>query len=100
MAVVSRLQRTGKPKQAYYRVVAIDKTEGATGKPIEVLGSYDPRAEHAGKKVQLKITATYRSPSGSIATKASTVTLQKPKKPKGLINLKSLLGRFVVPTLF
>ena len=54
MAVVIRLQRTGKPKQAYYRVVAIEKSRGATGKPIEVLGSYDPRVDNPSKKVQLK----------------------------------------------
>jgi small subunit ribosomal protein S16 len=54
MAVVIRLQRIGKPKQAYYRVVAIEKTRGATGKPLEVIGSYDPRQETATKKVQLK----------------------------------------------
>ena len=34
MAVVIRLQRTGKPKQAYFRVVAIEKGRGAAGKPI------------------------------------------------------------------
>lgn len=54
MAVVIRLQRVGKPKQAYYRVVAIEKSRGATGKPLEVIGSYDPRQETAGKKVVLK----------------------------------------------
>jgi small subunit ribosomal protein S16 len=54
MAVVIRLQRTGKPHQAHYRVVAIEKTRGATGKPLEVLGSYNPREESAGKKLQLK----------------------------------------------
>ncbi len=54
MAVVIRLQRTGKPKQAYYRVVAIEKSRGATGKPLEVLGSYNPRVEADGKKVELK----------------------------------------------
>lgn len=54
MAVVIRLQRTGKPKQAYYRVVAIEKARGAAGKPIEVIGSYDPRGESAAKKIQLK----------------------------------------------
>ncbi|MBI5631204.1 MAG: 30S ribosomal protein S16 [Elusimicrobia bacterium] len=54
MAVVIRLQRTGKPKQAYYRVVAIEKARGAQGKPLEVLGSYDPRAQSAAKKIQLK----------------------------------------------
>ena len=54
MAVVIRLQRTGKPHQAYYRVVAIEKSRGATGKPLEILGSYNPREEAAGKKLQMK----------------------------------------------
>ena len=54
MAVVIRLQRTGKPHQPYYRVVAIEKSRGAAGKPLEVLGSYNPREESAGKKLQLK----------------------------------------------
>lgn len=54
MAVVIRLQRTGKPKQAYYRVVAIEKSRGSHGKPIEVLGSYDPRGETPAKKMQLR----------------------------------------------
>lgn len=54
MAVVIRLQRTGKPKQAYYRVVAIEKSRGSAGKPLEVLGSYNPREESAVKKLQMK----------------------------------------------
>jgi small subunit ribosomal protein S16 len=54
MAVVIRLQRTGKPRQAYYRVVAIEKSRGAAGKPLEVLGSYDPRVENVLKKIQFK----------------------------------------------
>lgn len=54
MAVVIRLQRTGKPKQAYFRVVAIDKTRGVAGKPIEVLGSYDPRGENVSKKLTIR----------------------------------------------
>ena len=53
MAVVIRLQRIGKPKQPYYRIVAIDKSRGATGKPIEVLGSYNPRIEDDSVKFQL-----------------------------------------------
>ena len=52
--VVIRLQRKGKPHQPYYRVVAIEKSRGATGKPIEVLGSYNPRIETQGKKVEVK----------------------------------------------
>ena len=54
MAVVIRLQRTGKPHQPYYRVVAIEKARAASGRPVEILGSYNPREEAAGKKVVLK----------------------------------------------
>lgn len=51
--VVIRLQRKGKPHQPYYRVVAIEKARGATGKPIEVLGSYNPRVETPAKKTEI-----------------------------------------------
>ena len=54
MSVVIRLQRTGKPHQAHYRVVAIERSRGSTGKPIEVLGSYDPRGETIGKKLVVR----------------------------------------------
>ncbi len=54
MAVVIRLQRKGKPHQPYYRVVAIDKARAASGKPIEVIGTYNPRTEAQGKKVEIK----------------------------------------------
>ncbi|HVE12790.1 MAG TPA: 30S ribosomal protein S16 [Elusimicrobiota bacterium] len=53
MAVSLRLQRIGKPHQPYYRVVAIDKRRGPHGKPIEILGSYDPGKEKA--KAQIKV---------------------------------------------
>ncbi len=54
MAVVIRLQRKGKPHQPYYRVVAIDKSQAASGKPIEVIGTYNPRTVTQGKKVEIK----------------------------------------------
>ena len=54
MAVALRLQRIGKPHQPYYRIVTIEKTRGATGKPIEIVGTYNPRGETAGKKITLK----------------------------------------------
>lgn len=54
MAVVIRLQRTGKSKQAHYRVVAIEKTRGPQGRPLEILGSYNPRGVKSKDKVQLK----------------------------------------------
>jgi len=53
MAVVIRLQRVGKPKQAHYRVVAIEKARGPHGEPLEILGSYNPRGDKAKDKMQV-----------------------------------------------
>lgn len=55
MAVVVRLQRTGKPKHAHFRVVAIEKNRGPSGIPLEVLGYYDPKMVKAKDKVHLKM---------------------------------------------
>ncbi len=54
MAVVIRLQRTGKPKQGHFRVVAIDKRRGPHGEPIEVLGYYNPRGAKDKERAHLK----------------------------------------------
>lgn len=51
MAVVLRLQMIGKRTQPHYRIVAIEKTRGPYGKPLEVIGHYDPKAEKDKEKV-------------------------------------------------
>jgi len=43
MAVAIRLQRTGKPKDAHYRIVAIEKVRASGGRALEVVGHYHPR---------------------------------------------------------
>lgn len=53
MAVAIRLKRTGKHNQPYYRVVAIERRQAASGKPLEILGSYDPRALKIKDKITL-----------------------------------------------
>ena len=40
-----RFQREGKPGQAYYRLVAIDRRAKRNGRPVEVIGFYNPRLE-------------------------------------------------------
>lgn len=42
MAVRLRLQRVGRPKRPYYRVVAVEQRAKRDGQPIEILGQYDP----------------------------------------------------------
>ena len=55
MAVVLRLQRTGKPKQAHYRVVAIEKKNAMRGSAVEVLGHYHPLEKKSSQLVTLDI---------------------------------------------
>lgn len=45
MAVKLRLMRMGKKKQPTYRLVAADGRSPRDGRFIEVLGTYEPRAE-------------------------------------------------------
>ena len=52
MTVRLRLQRLGKPKRPFYRIVAIDKRSKRDGAPIELLGQYDPMAVTDKTKVK------------------------------------------------
>ncbi|HVE46791.1 MAG TPA: 30S ribosomal protein S16 [Acidimicrobiales bacterium] len=45
MAVKLRLMRMGKKKQPTYRVVAADARSPRNGRFIELVGTYEPRAE-------------------------------------------------------
>jgi small subunit ribosomal protein S16 len=54
MAVVLRLQRIGKRTQPHYRIVAIEKSSGPHGRPLEVVGHYNPKAEKDKEKVTIK----------------------------------------------
>ena len=38
-----RLARVGSKKRPYYRVVAIDQRRPRDGRPLEFLGTYDPK---------------------------------------------------------
>lgn len=53
MAVVLRLQRIGKRIQPHYRIVAIEKSSGPHGEPLEVVGHYNPKAGKDKEKVTI-----------------------------------------------
>lgn len=55
MAVVVRLQREGKRTQPHYRIVAVEKSTGPKGAPIEVIGHYNPKGEKIKDKIQIKM---------------------------------------------
>lgn len=50
MATRIRLRRVGRKKLPVYRIVVADKTSPRDGRFVEIIGTYDPRAED-GKQV-------------------------------------------------
>jgi small subunit ribosomal protein S16 len=52
MATRIRLRRVGRKKVPLYRIVVAERTAARDGRFLEVLGSYDPRAER-GKNFTL-----------------------------------------------
>ena len=42
-----RLARIGAPKKPYYRIVVIEKDRARNGRPVEVVGTYNPRTSPA-----------------------------------------------------
>ena len=51
IVVKLRLMRMGKKKQPFYRVVAADARSPRNGRFIEIVGTYDPRAEPSGIEI-------------------------------------------------
>jgi small subunit ribosomal protein S16 len=51
MAVRLRLMRMGKKKQPTYRIVAADSRSPRDGRFLEIVGTYQPRLEPSGVKI-------------------------------------------------
>ncbi len=80
-----RMMRIGSKKSPYYRVMAIDERKQRDGRPLEFLGTYDPRVNPPvvnldidgidgwlGKGAQL--SGTVRSLVGGVRRSGNTVT--------------------------
>ena len=48
-----RLTRMGSKKRPFYRVMAIDERKQRDGRPLEFLGTYDPRIDPAALDLNL-----------------------------------------------
>ncbi|MBP6506338.1 MAG: 30S ribosomal protein S16 [Opitutaceae bacterium] len=53
MALKIRLTRVGAVHQPHYRVVVAEARSRRDGDPVELIGTYDPRAKANGFKVNL-----------------------------------------------
>jgi small subunit ribosomal protein S16 len=49
-----RMMRMGSKKRPFYRVMAIDERKQRDGRPLEFLGTYDPRINPPAVKLNLE----------------------------------------------
>ena len=82
MTVRIRLQRLGKPKRPFYRLVAINQSTRRDGKPIEVLGQYDPMATTEKVKInQERLEYWLKQGAQSSETVSDLLKLNKEPRP-------------------
>ena len=82
MTVRLRLQRQGKPKRPFYRLVVINQSTRRDGKPIEVLGQYDPMA--TGQKIKVnqeRVDYWLKQGAQSSETVSDLLKIKKAAKP-------------------
>ena len=71
-----RLARTGARKQPYYRVVVIEKERACNGRPVEVVGTYNPRTSPASIALQRERIDYWVSKGARMSGRVSKIVSQ------------------------
>jgi len=68
-----RLSRTGARKQPQYRVVVIEKERARNGRPVEVVGTYNPRTSPASIELQRERIDYWVSKGAKLSDRVSKI---------------------------
>ncbi len=68
-----RLARTGARKQPHYRVVVIEKERARNGRPVEVVGTYNPRTSPASVELKRERIAYWISKGARMSDRVSKI---------------------------
>jgi small subunit ribosomal protein S16 len=72
-----RLSRTGARKQPQYRVVVIEKERARNGRPVEVVGTYNPRTSPASIELKRERIEYWVSKGAKLSDRVTKI-LSKP----------------------
>jgi len=73
-----RLARVGARKQPHYRIVVIEKERARNGRPVEVVGTYNPRTDPASVELKRERVDYWVSKGAQVS---DTVTRLLAKQP-------------------
>ena len=68
-----RLKRMGARKQPHYRVVVIEKERARNGRPVEVVGTYNPRTDPATVEVKRERVDYWVSKGAKMSDRVSKI---------------------------
>ena len=71
-----RLARTGARKQPHYRVVVIEKERARNGRPVEVVGTYNPRTNPATVELKRERVEYWVSQGARMSDRVSKIVSQ------------------------
>jgi small subunit ribosomal protein S16 len=71
-----RLARTGARKQPHYRVVVIEKERARNGRPVEVVGTYNPRTSPASIELKRERITYWVSKGAKMSDRVSKIMSQ------------------------
>ena len=71
-----RLSRIGARKQPYYRVVVIEKERARNGRPVEIVGTYNPRTNPASVELKRQRIDYWISKGAQMSSRVSKIMSQ------------------------
>ena len=78
-----RLTRTGARKQPHYRVVVIEKERARNGRPVEVVGTYNPRTNPASIELKRERIDYWVSKGAKMSDRVSKIVSRPAPAPAG-----------------
>jgi small subunit ribosomal protein S16 len=68
-----RLARVGARKQPHYRVVVIEKERARNGRPVEIVGTYNPRTNPASVELKRERIDYWRSKGAQVSERVGKI---------------------------
>ena len=73
-----RLARVGARKQPHYRIVVIEKERARNGRPVEVVGTYNPRTNPASVELKRERVDYWVSKGAHVSDTVTRILAKQP----------------------
>ena len=73
-----RLARRGARKQPHYRIVVIEKERARNGRPVEVVGTYNPRTNPASVELKRDRVEYWVSKGAQMSERVNKIVTKTP----------------------